>query len=120
MQITVAEKAVRQLLDSGIDEHHFLRLGVQPGGCAGMSYAAYVDTDLTPHDQVIFEQTPLRIVSDKGYLALLDGLQIDYSDDLIQPGFVLRNPNTRQSCGCGASFKTNEADEVQGCGGNCR
>ncbi len=120
MQIHVTEPARERLLESGLNEGNFLRLGVQPGGCAGLSYAAFVDTEMTDADQVIFEQEPLRIVAEREYLELLDGLNVDYSDDLIQPGFVLRNPNTRKSCGCGASFKQHEEDAVQSCGGGCR
>jgi iron-sulfur cluster assembly protein len=119
MQINVTDKAVKQLLDSGLDQDNFLRLGVQQGGCAGMSYAAFIDDSLTENDQVIYEQSLLRIVSDGEYLALLDGLNIDFSDDLVQPGFILKNPNSKKSCGCGASFKANEEDPVTPCGGNC-
>lgn len=116
MQITVTETAVKQLLDSGLDQDNFLRLGVQPGGCAGMSYAAFIDDAVTGSDQVIFEQSPLRIVADSEFLDLLDGLNIDFSDDLVRPGFILKNPKVKQSCGCGSSFKT----EGAGCGsGGC-
>jgi iron-sulfur cluster assembly protein len=119
MQITVTDKAVAQLLDSGLDQENFLRLGVQQGGCAGMSYAAFIDSNLTESDRILFEQDVLRIVSDKEYLALLDGLNIDFSDDLIQPGFILRNPNSKKSCGCGSSFKAREEDAITSCGGKC-
>ena len=119
MQITVTECATKQLLDSGLGTDNFLRLGVQQGGCAGMSYAAFIDDALTANDQVIYEDAPLRIVSDQEYIALLDGLNIDFSDDLIQPGFVLKNPNSQKSCGCGSSFKAREEDTITPCGGNC-
>lgn len=119
INVSVTDSAVKQLKGSGLDQSNFLRLGVQSGGCAGMSYAAFIDDQLTENDQVIYENDPLRIVADGEFVGLLDGLNIDFSDDLIQPGFVLKNPNSKKSCGCGASFKAREEDEVTPCGGNC-
>jgi len=116
MQITVTESAARQLLGAGLDEEKFLRLGVKPGGCAGMSYDAVVDDTITENDEIVFEDHPLRVVSHTRFMPLLEGLVIDFSDDLVRPGFILKNPHVKQSCGCGSSFKT----EGSGCGsGGC-
>ncbi len=117
MQITVTEKAEEQLLGSGLSKDRFLRLGVQSGGCAGMSYTAHLDTNFMDGDEVIFEQGELRVVAEAQFLQLLDGLNIDFSDDLIQPGFILTNPNAQESCGCGASFAISDADDCSTCGG---
>lgn len=119
MSITVTEKAVEQLIGGGINRDNFLRLGVQRGGCAGLSYAAFIDDALTAQDAVIYKQDDLRIVADEEFLELIDGLNIDFSDDLIQPGFILKNPNAQHACGCGASFKANEEDKITPCGGQC-
>lgn len=116
MQITVTESAARELLVAGLDEKKFLRLGVKPGGCAGMSYDAQIDDTLTASDRVVYENKPLKVVADTRYAPLLEGLTIDFSDDLIRPGFILKNPNVKHSCGCGSSFST----ESNGCGaGGC-
>lgn len=119
MNITVTDKAIDQLQKGGVKGSNFLRLGVQQGGCAGLSYSAFVDYRLTDNDDVIYEKDDLRIAADSEFLPLIDGLSIDFSDDLIQPGFILKNPNSQKSCGCGASFKANEEDAVTPCGGNC-
>jgi iron-sulfur cluster assembly accessory protein len=34
----------------------------------------------------------------------LRGTVIDFSDDLTAGGFKLKNPNAKESCGCGKSF----------------
>lgn len=117
MQITVTDKAVAQMLGNGLNQENFLRLGVQSGGCAGMAYAAYIDDKLTSADEVVFEQDELRIVAEAQFVPLLDGLIIDFSDDLIQPGFILKNPNAEQTCGCGSSFTTKPMDDCSTCGG---
>ncbi|MGE4488190.1 MAG: HesB/IscA family protein [Kiritimatiellales bacterium] len=116
MQITVTESAARQLIDSGLDEEKFLRLGVKPGGCAGMSYDAYIDDTVTENDEIVYDSHPLRVVAHVRFLPLLEGLTIDFSDDLVRPGFILKNPNVQQSCGCGSSFK---ADGAASCAGGC-
>ncbi len=93
-----------------------MRLGVRPGGCAGMKYDAVIDDEMEATDQVVYESAPLRVVADSSTVQYLDGLNIDYSDDLVQSGFVLSNPNVQKSCGCGASF----GEGGGGCGsGGC-
>ena len=116
LMITVTENAMEKLQDFGLNKLNFLRLGVQPGGCAGMSYTAVFDTNLSDQDELVFEEDIVRVVADRAVLSLLDGLNIDFSDDLIQPGFILKNPNAKASCGCGSSFKTEDAD-CSTCGG---
>ena len=116
MEISVTEKAATQLLDSGVTGENFLRLGVQQGGCAGLSYSAFIDDVLTDKDSVVYEQDELRIAADREFLHLIEGLNIDFSDDLVQPGFILKNPNSQKSCGCGSSFKANDEDTITACG----
>ena len=89
MNIIVTEKAVGKLIESGVGEGNFLRLGVQAGGCAGMSYAAYIDEIISARDEVIFEQDTLRIIAGKEYLHLIDGLNIDFSDDLVHERLIV-------------------------------
>ncbi|NCA81393.1 MAG: iron-sulfur cluster assembly accessory protein [Opitutae bacterium] len=83
----------------------FLRIGVVAGGCSGQTYSAAVDTEGDPADLPLYESGPLRIVTDPKSAAYLDGLHIDYSDDLIRSGFRFSNSKAGGSCGCGASFK---------------
>jgi iron-sulfur cluster assembly protein len=116
MHIQVSEEARENLL-SRIHEGEFVRLGVVPGGCAGMSYEARIDREIGGTDAVIYEQGRLRIVADDRSAIFLDGLKIEFSSDLIRPGFVLSNPNAKQSCGCGASFKADGPGSAGGCCG---
>ena len=59
-------------------------------------------------DEVYFTDGNLRIVSDKVSSVFLDGLTVDFSNDLIEPGFRLTNSNAKGSCGCGSSFSTGD------------
>ena len=119
MEISVTSKATEQLLANGLGDGNFLRLGLQQGGCAGMSYSVFIDENRSANDHVIHEDGGLKIVADQEFLLLLDGLNIDFSDDLIQPGFILKNPNSQKSCGCGSSFKAREEDPITPSGGTC-
>jgi iron-sulfur cluster assembly protein len=111
MTVTVTPKAQAKLVELGVGDETFLRLGVKSGGCSGMTYDASLDDALGQGDAVVYEAQPIRVVTAREQMQALDGLDIDYSDDLVKSGFRLSNPNNAHSCGCGASFKQGE-----GCG----
>ena len=101
--INVSERASAEIARLTGDGQ-FLRIWVTEGGCAGMTYEASVDATETPFDRRLFTAGPVRIVADRNSAGHVDGLEIDYSDDLINLGFRFRNPNASKACGCGASF----------------
>lgn len=102
--INVSERAIAEIGRLAGDRDQFLRIWVTEGGCAGMTYEASVDTTETPFDRRLFTAGPVRIVADRNSALHVDGLEIDYSDDLINLGFRFRNPNASKACGCGSSF----------------
>jgi len=80
-----------------------LRVGVQGGGCSGLSYAMRLDSQARERDKV-FEEFGARIFVDpKSYLYLAN-TTLDYVEELIRQGFVFHNPQATKSCGCGSSF----------------
>jgi iron-sulfur cluster assembly protein len=80
-----------------------LRVGVQGGGCSGLSYAMRLDTQSRPRDKV-FEEHGARIFVDPKSLLYLNGTTLEYEETLMRQGFVFQNPNAARSCGCGSSF----------------
>lgn len=104
MDISISDHAVSHLRDLGLGGPKFLRIGVTPGGCSGMTYSASIDSTLNEGDEVVLEQGDIRLITDAGSSLFIDGLEIDYSDDLVQAGFRFRNPLAKKSCGCGSSF----------------
>ena len=106
MDIKVTENAKSKLYEMGVSEETFLRIGVKSGGCSGNTYDAILDDNMSEVDEVYFTDGSLRIVSDKVSSVFLDGLTVDFSNDLIEPGFRLTNSNAKGSCGCGSSFST--------------
>jgi iron-sulfur cluster assembly accessory protein len=104
MSIIISERARQELKKLEAGGANFLRISVSPGGCSGMTYSACIDSTLTDEDETIHEIDDIRVVADTGSAPFLDGLEIDYSNDLVRSGFRFRNPNAAKSCGCGASF----------------
>jgi iron-sulfur cluster assembly protein len=82
-----------------------LRIGVQPGGCSGMSYFMEYATDQNPAEEVI-EDKGVKIFVDPRAMLYLVGTEMDYKDGEFESGFVFKNPNEAGRCGCGKSFKT--------------
>ena len=80
-----------------------LRLGVQGGGCSGLSYNIRFDTQPRERDRV-FQFEDVRVFVDPKSFIYLHGMILDYQETLMQQGFVFVNPNSTKSCGCGSSF----------------
>jgi iron-sulfur cluster assembly protein len=103
MKINILKRA-RQMLGNKLEPGQFLRVGVTEGGCAGLTYSADIDQDMKEGESVILESGDIRIVSDPESSRYLDGLTIDYSDDLIYGGLQFTNTSAETTCGCGQSF----------------
>tara|TARA_B100001996_G_scaffold262468_1_gene204620 strand:+ start:169 stop:564 length:396 start_codon:yes stop_codon:yes gene_type:complete len=105
-QITVTPKAVKRLkavMESDNKKDHFLRMSVKGGGCSGMTYNMDFENTKKEFDKS-FESNGLTILCDlKSWLYLKD-VEIDYSEDLLNGGFKIKNPNAERTCGCGTSF----------------
>lgn len=107
IMITVTETAKSKALsliqaeNKGADA--FIRVGVDGGGCSGLTYLLEFDTVIKPEDQV-FEDKGIKIVCDKKSFLYLIGTELDYTDGLNGKGFHFKNPNASRTCGCGESF----------------
>jgi len=100
-----AAKKIRSLLEKdGVSpEVGGLRVGVQGGGCSGLSYAMRLDTQARDRDKV-FEEFGARLFVDPKSLLYLNGTILEYEETLMRQCFVFQNPNSTRSCGCGSSF----------------
>ena len=99
---TASKRIQRNLTQRG--QGMGIRLGVRTTGCSGLAYVLeYVDT-LAPEDTA-FEQDGCVVVVDPKSLTLMDGLEVDYVRQGLNEGFEFRNPNEKDRCGCGESFR---------------
>jgi len=105
--ITVTEKAKEKAIELIQAENRpadsFIRVGVEGGGCSGLTYVMSFDNQTKPDDK-IFEDKGIRIVCDKKSFLYLIGTELDFSDGLNGKGFAFHNPNASRTCGCGESF----------------
>jgi iron-sulfur cluster assembly protein len=105
--ITVSENAKQHALSliaqDNKPEGTFIRVGVDGGGCSGLSYKLEFDNVIKDGDQ-IFEDKGIKIAVDKKSFLYLIGTELDYSGGLNGKGFVFNNPNATRTCGCGESF----------------
>ena len=99
-----AAKKIRELLvKQGVSNKGGLRLGVQGGGCSGLTYAMRLDTEARDRDRVIEENGARVFVDPKSYV-YLEEVTLDYEETLMRQGFIFQNPRATHSCGCGTSF----------------
>jgi iron-sulfur cluster assembly accessory protein len=99
-----ATTKVKQLLEAEDQPELSLRVAVRPGGCSGLSYEMFFDSEKAPDDieQVYGEN--VRVVVDPASAEYLAGASLDYKDGLQDAGFTINNPNAQRTCGCGQSF----------------
>ena len=96
-----AQEKVRELIPKE-EAGKGLRLAVKGGGCSGLSYAQHFDQPKERDNQIAFDGFVVLI--DPKSAIYLKGLTLDYDGSLNGRGFVYRNPNASNTCGCGESF----------------
>jgi len=105
--ITVSENAKERAIMLMKQENRpvdsFIRVGVEGGGCSGLSYKLEFDDQIKEGDQV-FTDKGIKIAVDKKSFLYLIGTELDYTDGLNGKGFTFINPNATRTCGCGESF----------------
>jgi iron-sulfur cluster assembly protein len=81
-----------------------IRIGVRTTGCSGLAYVLeYVDTTNT--DDTVFDSQEVKVVIDAKSLPILGNLEIDYVRQGLNEGFEFINPDEKDRCGCGESFR---------------
>ena len=99
-----ATKLISLMKEERHDESSsFVRVGVNSGGCSGLSYDLGFD-DKESEDDKSFEDNGVKIVVNKKSYLYLIGTVLEYSGGLNGKGFVFINPNASRTCGCGESF----------------
>jgi len=101
----VATTKVAELLEAEDQPELSLRVAVRPGGCSGLSYEMFFDSEKAPDDiEQIYGEGAVRVVVDPASAQYLEGASLDYKDGLQGAGFTINNPSAQRTCGCGQSF----------------
>ena len=106
--ITLTDKATQKIIEL-LHRKNIrigIRIGVKTTGCSGLAYVLeylYVN-NFDPFDEVIsYPDFIIKVATkDKIYLK---GLVIDWVKNGLNEGFEFNNPNERDRCGCGESFR---------------
>ena len=105
MAVTLTDKAVQRVANflekrgKGVG----LRLGVRTSGCSGMAYKLEFVDEINA-DDVVFENSGVKVIVDAKSLPSLEGMELDYAREGLNEGFKFNNPNVKDQCGCGESF----------------
>jgi iron-sulfur cluster assembly protein len=119
--IEITEKALKRIrvamAKEGVSpEAGGLRVGIQGGGCSGLSYSIRFDSQPRERDRVYTfgagvqtagdptDGAPIRMFVDPKSFLYLAGMVLDFEETLMRQGFNFINPNSTKSCGCGSSF----------------
>jgi iron-sulfur cluster assembly protein len=101
---TAAQKIQQQLRRRGRGVG--IRIGVRTTGCSGLAYTLeYVDEYTMEPGVTNFGQPEFVLLVDAKSLAYMDGLTMDWVRNGLNEGFEFLNPNERDRCGCGESFR---------------
>ena len=98
-----ARDRLLQIMQNENSNKEFVRVGVESGGCSGLSYNLEFDSSKNEDDELIKDNNIQLLVNKKSYLYLV-GTTLEFSDGLNGKGFVFNNPNASRTCGCGESF----------------
>jgi iron-sulfur cluster assembly protein len=103
IQVTdIAAKKIKSNLDKrgGIG----IRIGVRTTGCSGLAYVLeYVD--VLQSGDVAMSDNHTTVIIDEKSLPIVDGITVDYVRQGLNEGFEFINPNEKDRCGCGESFR---------------
>jgi len=107
MSITLTSRAIEEIKkvreEQKLPEETPLRIGVKGGECSGFSYFMGFEPNVREDDK-FFQMDGVKVVVDPKSYIYLNGVELDFNEDVLNRGFVFKNPNAKSSCGCGHSF----------------
>lgn len=106
MSVTLTENAAKHVQNflSKRGKGVGLRVGVRTSGCSGMAYKLEF-ADAVDDADLLFDSNGVKVLVDPQSLPYIDGMELDYTREGLNEGFKFNNPNVKDSCGCGESFK---------------
>lgn len=112
--LTLTPKAIeriRYLVNQSSSQDNILRIGIEKGGCAGLTYSMDYVSEIKEGDEIV-DQDDIRVVIDPKAILYLLGTEMDYVEDKFSSGFKFNNPNEVSACGCGESVEIVPLDTV--------
>jgi len=107
MSISITDAAKQQLINLlNKNQKNYVLLQAKGGGCAGFKYDwSFIDEDkITDNDSFIDLGEGKYFIIDSTSVPLIDGMKVEWKEEIFGSSFELINPNAKSSCGCGESF----------------
>ena len=99
-----AKKVLAKLQERGKGKG--ITVGVRTTGCSGLAYKLeYIDTAPITRDWMQYTSNGVTIWVNGRDLPYLDGITMDWKREGLNEGFDFINPNEKDRCGCGESFR---------------
>jgi iron-sulfur cluster assembly protein len=97
-----AAARIREIMANADGKYLGVRVGVENGGCAGMSYTMDYAETAQPFEEVV-EDKGVKVFIDPKAIMFLIGTEMDFVHEKFGARFVFNNPNQTAACGCGES-----------------
>jgi iron-sulfur cluster insertion protein len=103
--ITLTESAIDRITKVLASEgpNAKLRMYIEGGGCSGFNYGFAIE-DTKNEDDFEIAAGSASVLVDAISAEYLEGAIVDYKKTLLSESFVIKNPNSKGTCGCGSSF----------------
>ena len=99
----IAKDRIRSILLKRQTPDHCLRIALKGGGCSGYTYKYEFIESPREKDKVFKFEDIVICIDIKSYI-FLNGMEIDYEEDLLKSGLVFNTPSAKRTCGCGESI----------------
>lgn len=100
-----AVKEIKKVMEESNIKNQYLRVSVRGGGCSGFMYGLGFEENTDENLDLVENFDGINVVIDRKSVLFLDGVTLDWTDELDQRGFKFNNPNATKTCGCGKSFQ---------------
>lgn len=101
--INVTDTAINQILKLQEEKQFdYIRLGIQPAGCAGFEYIFSDTRDVDPSD-IILDYGKFSFIINPDSVEYIEGTTLDYIQEGLNRFFKYINPKEKSACGCGIS-----------------
>jgi iron-sulfur cluster assembly protein len=97
-----ATDAVKKFMTASndISKDSFLRISILGGGCKGVQYALYFDSDFNEELDTKYDCDGVILATERKFDPHFDGTEIDYVDSAQGNGYTINNPNFQAVQGC--------------------
>lgn len=83
-----------------------VRIGVKTTGCSGLAYVLEYVKEYQAEPYIInYAQSNFVVLVNQKDDIYFKNMTVDYVRQGLNEGFEFRNPNERDRCGCGESFR---------------